>query len=152
MAELGQRGPDFGAGGAQDARQLHRVIRWRLDPVEPQEVSGLLAEVDDVVDMRGQPVSVVRVEGSRCLLKEMPDQVVRDAVALVFAIDDLLPAGGRYIWPGAHQIVQQRRRARGVLAGVAEEVVDLGVSRGACEEGDDAVPETQCPAEGAISG
>ena len=104
---------------------LHR----RLDLVEAQVVGRLLREVDDVVERGGQRVDVLAVDRGDEGLVEPPDDVVRDAVALLLAEEDL---AGELLAPvgvGAKELVEQIGRADDVPPGLLEEVKVQAVAR-----------------------
>ena len=59
-----------------------RVTRRELDPVEAEQVRGLLEVVDDVVDLGGQQVDVLTIERRQVLGVEQRDQIAGDRVSL----------------------------------------------------------------------
>ena len=64
------------------------LVHRRLDAVEPELVGRLLGVIDDVVERAGERVDVGCIEVGPAL-GEPPQDVVRDAIAVVLALPNL---------------------------------------------------------------
>src|SRR4051794_18743549 len=117
------------AGGlVQDPRHLQRLLHRRLDAVEAHEVGHLLDEVDDVVERGGQRVDVLAVDRSDERGVQPLDDVVRDAVALLLADDDVARQLA-LVGPAVEHPLQELGGADDVGARLLEEVEELALLR-----------------------
>ena len=96
----------------------------QLDPVEAEQVRGLLDVIDDVVDLDREHVDVVAVERGQVLRVEELDQVARDAVASGLRGLDLLLGDAR-VRVLTEAALDEPRDLEGVLAGPGEEDEEL---------------------------
>src|SRR3954447_1011112 len=125
-AQPGDRPGDRPGGLVQDAGHPLRLLHRRLDPVEAQEVGDLLDVVDDVVHPGGERDDVLTVERRDERLVQPLDDVVRDAVAVLLAHDDVareLPVVG----PLLEHPLQQLGGADAIVPGLLEEVEELAL-------------------------
>src|SRR4051812_22007409 len=104
--QLRQRHGEVPAGLAQHRAELLRLLHGRLYVVQPEEVGRLFGVVDDVVERRGERVHVLAVDGRRDLVVEQRDHVVRDAIALLLADQDLA-AEALLVGPLAQEAIEQ---------------------------------------------
>ena len=114
---------------ATASREMLRLLHRRLDPVQREEVRDLLDEVDDVVHAGREREDVLAVDRRDERRVEALDDVVRDAVALLLAHDDVarqLPVVG----PLLEHALQQLGGAHDVRAGLLEEVEELPLAGG----------------------
>ena len=88
-AQARDRLGDLAGGGVEHAGQLDRLVHRRLDLVQAEVVGDLLGVVDDVVERRGEREDVLAVDRRHERVVEPIDDVVRDPVALVLAVEDL---------------------------------------------------------------
>ena len=113
------------ARSADDDRALlHGVARGQLDPVEAEEVGGLLQVVDDVVDLGRELEDVLAVEGRDVLRVEERDQLARDRVAVRLLRLHLLLRDAR-VRMFAEASLDETRGLERVLAGAGEQVEEL---------------------------
>ena len=114
---------------------LGGLLHRRLDPEEAHVVGGLLGEVDDVVEGGGQLVAVDGVHRGALAVAalEAVDDVVRDAVALVLAEDQLAREVGA-LGVVDEEVSQQERRALDVAPALLEEHEYLVVRPGTAYE------------------
>ena len=69
----------------------------RLDPVEVEELGGVVHEVDRVVDGGGERVDVLAVDRRHVLRVQEPDQLPRQPIAFVLELLELVLADGGWI-------------------------------------------------------
>ena len=98
----------------------HGVPRRQLDPVEAEEVGGLLEVVDDVVDLGRELEDVLAVEGRDVLRVEERDQLARDRVAVRLLRLHLLLRDAR-VRMLAEAALDEARGLERVLAGAGEQ-------------------------------
>src|SRR5919204_1848823 len=127
-AQVGERGGELLAGVHEHVRHGLRLLHRRLDLVQAHEVGGLLDEVDDVVELGGEPVDVFAVdwrdEGGVGPL----DDVVRDPVTLLLGEQDLAREAA-LVGPLLEHLLQHAGGPEGVLAGLIEEIEEDPVAR-----------------------
>src|SRR5436190_9143017 len=87
--EVRERGGKLLARRHQDRRHLDRLLHRGLDLVEPEEVGGLLREVDDVVDLGGERVDVLAVDRRDEGGVHALDEIVGDPIPLLLGEQDL---------------------------------------------------------------
>ena len=116
------------AGRDQDLGQGPRLLHRRLDLVEPEEVGGLLGEVDDVVHLGREAVDVLAVDRGDEGLVEPLDDVVGDPVALLLGLQHVAGEAA-LVGPHVHHLVEQLRRAYGVPPRLAEQVEEGAIPR-----------------------
>ena len=78
------------AGLVEDLGQLDRLIHRRLDLVEAEIVCDLLDVVGNVVERRGEREDVLAVDRRDERVVQAVEDLVRDAVALVLTVADVL--------------------------------------------------------------
>ena len=120
---------DLAAGLHEDVREPLRLLHRRLDLVEAEVVGDLLGVVDDVVERGGELEDVLAVDRRDERLVQAVDDVVRDAVALLLAQQDLARQLLRLRVVAQHP-VEQIGGAQDVGAGLLEEVEELAVAGG----------------------
>ena len=90
---------ELDCGPQDDVCLVARVVRNRLHSVGVEMVGGVINEVADVVDRRGQPVDVVAVERRDERPVEEADDLARHVVAPVLErldpADELAPSSGK---------------------------------------------------------
>src|SRR3954471_14888504 len=118
---------DLARGVVEDRRQPVGLVHRRLDLVEGEVVRGLLDEVDDVVERRGELEDVLAVDRRDEGLVEAMDDVVRDPVAVLLAHDDVARQRGG-VRPAAQQPHQQLGRGDDVARRSFEQVEGLLVA------------------------
>ena len=87
--EAGERQRELLASIDEHFSQIQRLLHRRLDLVEVEEVGHLLRVVDDIVELRRQPVDVLAIEGRDEGRVQALDDVVGDPVALLLSEQDL---------------------------------------------------------------
>ena len=113
----------------EHARQTDRLVHRRLDLVEAEIVGDLFGVVDDVVERRGEREDVLAINRRDERVVEAIDDVVRDPIALVLAVEDLLREVLVLGVVGEHR-VEQIRGAHHVLARLLEQLEVDAITRG----------------------
>src|SRR3954471_20906157 len=129
VAEVAQprhRLGDLARGLHQHVGEPLRLLERRLDLVEAEVVGDLFRVVDDVVQGARQRVDVLAVDRRDEHLVEAADDVVRDAVALLLADQDVAGEGG-VLGVAAQHLVEQVGGAQDVAGGLLEEVEELAI-------------------------
>ena len=104
------------------------MLRRQVDPVEAEQVGGLLELVDHVVDLDREHEDVVAVEGRQVLGVEELDEIARDPVALRLGGFDLLLGDAR-VRVLTEAAIDEPRDLERVLAGLGEEHEELARPR-----------------------
>src|SRR3954447_14057626 len=118
---------DLARGVVEDRRQPVGLVHRRLDLVEAEVVGGLLDEVGDVVERRGELQDVLAVDRRDEGLVEAVDDVVGDPVAVLLAHDDVAGEVGG-VRPAAQEPDQQLRGGDEVARSGLEQVEVLVVA------------------------
>ena len=119
---------DLLAGAREQLGEVHRFAADILDLVEREALARRLDEVHHVVQPRDEAVDLFAVEGRDPGLVEREHDVVRDLVALVLEVRDLLREPAALVGRGAH-LHEQVRGLVGALSVPAECVPEFFVPR-----------------------
>src|SRR5437660_1456866 len=108
----------------QNPALIERLLHRRLNPVEVEQIRGLLDVVDDVVDGLRQVIDVLAVEGRHVLGVEELEDIGGQTVALVL---ELLDARMRHrdVWRLAEADLGQASRLMRGSSGGGKQVVEL---------------------------